>query len=94
MSRKELVKRGGRGLLVKYGSIPEVIKAVYPDQTWDTERFEDSKSVGGSYKDVKNQRKLLDRIGDSLSIKQVRIIKCKCLICKNFFSSFSTSLAF
>jgi len=70
VSKRQLRERGGKGLLEYYPSLPQALKAVYPDQPWDAD-FEAGKPSFGYWKNKTNFLKELDRIEKLLGITQV-----------------------
>ena len=67
-----MATRGGWRVLKYYASLEEMLKAVYPNVSWDSSRFLDAPKVpNGYWKKHENLIKALDRAEDKLGISQV-----------------------
>ena len=63
---------GGEGLWHYHRSLPEALKAVYPEYPWEAHRFAESGHFhGGYWSNIANQREYLEQIGKNLGIQQV-----------------------
>ena len=70
MTRKQITQLGGRGLFEHYSSLAQILRKVFPNHPWQPLEFNRAKAE--SWKDVANQRLLLEQIGDQLGVKEVR----------------------
>jgi len=72
VSRKDLLLKGGWGLLRDKGSLPTVLSRVYPQFAWDKSKFNKRKTVQRSFWDsLDNTRKFLEDVAPTLGVKQV-----------------------
>lgn len=66
---------GGDSLLQKYGPLPEVLKALYPEYPWEPHRFVKA-GKPNTTATLDGQRELLENIGKKLGVKEVIILLC------------------
>lgn len=100
VSRKSVVKSGGRTLFSRYVSLDEALRAIYPEYAWESTRFaeEGGKASNGFWNDPQNQRQILDKVGLELGVQQVHTSPpppsprfMSSLISHSFLSSFPHS---
>lgn len=74
ISINQLRSSGGGGLYEHYGSMINLLKAIYPEHKWESNRFKkipfSSRVVKGYWKDITVQGKLMEEIAKKLSIKE------------------------
>ena len=68
VSRTEIEKRGGRGLLRKSRDLPDLLQSVFPDFPWKRQLFARRSRVIGTDRLLE----ALDRAAQQLGIQQVR----------------------
>ena len=83
VSRREVERRGGVGLLSHYPSLGVALQTIYPEYAWDLSSFKGVGGVTGKkghsqqlppkgfWQDKKNMFDALDHAGMRLGIKQV-----------------------
>jgi len=73
VSRKTVVAMGGRSLFSYYNSLETALATIYPDYSWDRARFsaESGRAKNGATTSIDVQRKILERVGQKLGVKQV-----------------------
>ena len=72
ISRKDVVKNGGRRIFNCYRSLPQALQTIYSDFEWDSTKFEQKKPRRkGLWHDKSYQRHQIERIGTELGVKQV-----------------------
>lgn len=81
MTRKQITQLGGRGLFEHYSSLAQILRKVFPNHPWQPLEFNRAKAE--SWKDLTNQRLLLEQIGDQLGVKEVRLTSCNCNLISN-----------
>ena len=78
MTRKEVKMRGGWNLFRYYPSLEALLRTVYPEVEWQSEKFlgKGEPAREEEWKDINTQREQLNDIGKQLGINQViNIIK-------------------
>lgn len=66
---------GGDGLWHYHRSLPDALKAVYPEYPWEMHRFAESGHFhSGYWSNITNQREYLEQIGNNLGIQQVCVL--------------------
>jgi len=86
-------------LFKRYGSMEEMLRTLYPTFRWKAINFAQfgGKASNGFWDDLRNQREMLDIIGEHLGVKQVLALECKrykCLILSLFVSLLAIRLVF
>jgi hypothetical protein len=68
LSYSDIVKANGRGLIGQYRSIAGLLKAMFPEHTWDLSKFK--KRPRNYWSSLENQRLFLEDLGEKLRIKK------------------------
>ena len=75
ISKQQVVNAGGGPeLFARHSSMPTLLKALYRDHPWQASRFVDYNRVPmGYWNDERNRRAALEKIGQTLGVKEVCI---------------------
>jgi hypothetical protein len=68
---QELVKLGGSCLGLKYTSLSQLLREVYPDYEWLQWRFDNRKCPNGLWDNVNSQKKFIEWAASELQIKDI-----------------------
>lgn len=74
MSRKDIIKHGGRNLFDYYSSLDEALRSVYPDHPWDDLYNINGRVPRGYWDDTNNAMGWLNKIALELGIQQARVL--------------------
>lgn len=72
MTRRDVLEKGGTGVLNCYTSLEAAVKDLYPEYAWDSTKFiGSSRNPPGYWKDTNNVKKALDWAEKQLGITKV-----------------------
>jgi len=77
--------RGGKSLFKRYSSLGEALQAVYPHFPWDPSRFLEGKKPPGHWTNKANLFAALDRIEQTMGIKEVLYLLSLFFVLRIFF---------
>ena len=79
IQRVDVQKHQGASVLSYYSSLREALQRLYPEYPWEPSRFfRASRASRNHWRDVNNQKEMLERVGKQLGVQQVRGIEYLC----------------